>query len=210
MTKIKQLHSRNVALIAGTLLVLVIGFAAITSADERGERGERKERDNRGPGNGMLSIAAKLNIFAPDLKVRIDNENDVRVQGATVVATSTSGFTATTISPPLMFIVQTDATTKFNIKGVGNGTIANIAIGDTVNFRGVALSGTTTSTWTVKATHVEDKMQHPKPPKAPKGIATTTVHVKATTTAQIQIDALTRVMERLQAMIDQMKIRFGL
>ena len=207
MTKIKQLHSRNVAMVAGALLVLIIGFAAITSADERGERGERKERDNRGPGNGMLSIAAKLNIFAPDLKVRIDNENDVRVQGATVVATSTSGFTATTISPPLTFIVQTDATTRFNIKGVGNGTIANVAIGDTVNFRGVALSGTTTSTWTVKATHVEGKTRHQK---LLKPFATTTMHVKATTTAQMQIDALTRVIERLQAMIDQMKIRFGL
>ncbi|MBI2610342.1 hypothetical protein HYW60_00175 [Candidatus Kaiserbacteria bacterium] len=75
---------------------------------------------------------------------------------------------------------------------------------------GTALSGTTTSTWTVHAIHVEDKTRHPKPPKPPKVLAMSTVQTSATTTAQLRIDALLRVIERLQAIVDQWKVRFSL
>lgn len=217
MQKTNELPSRRtIYAVAGVVILLAIGLAAVTHADDRSERPERPERPEHPEKNEMrgaiVNIAAKLNLF-PELKITVNNENNVNVHGATVTATSTSGFTATTITPPLTFIVQTDVSTKFNIKGFGNGSLANIAIGDTVNFRGTALSGTTTSTWTVKATHVEDKthrVKPPKPPKPPKQFATTTAHVNSTTTAQLQIDALTKVIERLQEVIAQLKIRFGL
>jgi len=167
MRRSNELPSRRtIYAIAGMIVVLAIGLATVTHAHERDDRPERPERPEH-PLNGVVDIAAKLNLLS-NLKIVVNNDNNVNVHGATVTATSTSGFTATTVTPPLTFIVQTDASTKFNFKGMGNGTLADLAIGDTVNFRGVALSGTTTSTWTVQATHVEDKTMHPKPPKPPK------------------------------------------
>ena len=206
--RITELPSRStIYAITGIIVALAIGLAAIAHADEQGNTPERPERSEGGRRGALVHIAAKLNLL-PDLSIVVNNDNKVNVHGATVTATSTSGLTATTATPPLTFIVQTDASTKFNVKGIGNGSLADIAIGDTVNFRGIALSGTTTSTWTVKATNVEDKMRHPKPPKPPKMHATTTEN--ATTTAQFRVDALLKVIERLQAIVDQLKIRFGL
>ena len=213
MTKIKQLPSRStVFFIAGVLTLFGIGLAAITHADERDERHDRAEREGRGLlnmpnlGNGV----AKFNLRAPDFRVHLGEDSNVQVMGATVSATSSAGFSATTNAPPLVFNVKTDASTKFNVKGMGKATIANIAVGDIVNFRGVVLSGTTTSMWTVKAAHVEDKTQRQKPPKPPRFMATTTAKIHATTTAQLRIDALTQVVARLEAIIAELKLRFGL
>lgn len=211
MQKTNELPARRtIYTIAGVIVLLAIGLAAVTHADERGKRPEKPERPEKSEVRGALvNIAARLNLM-PAFSLVVNNDSNVNVRGANITATSTSGFTATTATPPLTFIVQTDASTKFNLKGAGDGTLADIAVGDTVNFRGLALSGTTTSTWTIKATHVEDKTHRVKPPKPPKPVATTTVHVNETTTAQIQINALMAVIDRLQAIIDQWKIRFGL
>lgn len=204
MAKIKEIHEvprRTIYAITGLVVVLAIGMAAVTHAKERDERPERE-------GRPFVGLFGKLAFWQNWQDVRLHvNEDMVRVNGATVTATSTSGFTATSSAQNLTFIVQTDASTKFNIKGFGNGSLADIAVGDVVNFRGTLVSGTTTSTWTIKATHVEDKLWFPKPPKPN---ATTSAHVGATTTAQLRINALTHVIDRLQAMIDQWKIRFGL
>lgn len=173
MRKTNELPARGrIYAATAIIVVLAIGLATITHADDKRERGERSEHEGRG---AIANITAKLNLFQ-DLKVTISDDSDVRVHGAKVTATSTSGFTATSATPPLTFNVQTDASTKFNIRGFGNGTLANIVVGDTVNFRGTALSGTTTSTWTVKATHVEDKTAHPKPPKSPTVSGQVNIH----------------------------------
>jgi len=210
MNKIEEMPYRcTVYAVIGMITALAIGLATFAHADERGERPKRPERPEREDRGALVNFATKFNLL-PDLKIVVNNNNNVNVHGATVTATSTGGFTVTTVTPPLTFIVQTDASTKFNVRGVGNGSLANIAVNDVVNFRGVALSGTTTTTWTVKATNVENKMHRLNPPKPPKLFATTTAHVKATTTAQLKIDALTRVIERLQAVIAEMKLRFGL
>lgn len=213
MQKTNELPSRRtIYTVAAVIVVLAIGLAAVTHADERGKRPDKPERPEKSEVRGALvNIAAKLNLMQ-DFRLVVNDDSETRVRGATVAATSSSGFTATTATPPLTFIVQTDASTKFNQKGAGTGSLADIAVGDTVNFRGTVLSGTTTSTWTVKATHVEDKthrVKPPKPPKPPKP-ATTTAHVTATATAQMQINALLNVIERLQALVNQWKIQFGL
>ncbi|OGG62685.1 hypothetical protein A3C21_03680 [Candidatus Kaiserbacteria bacterium RIFCSPHIGHO2_02_FULL_59_21] len=162
MNKRKELSFKSTAYLLAAVVALGIGLATITHADE-GENRDRG-RENRGPGNGFFNLFGKFDLRAPDFRVRIEDDNDVRVRGATVTATSTSGFTATSNTPPFTFNVQTDSSTKFEIKGSGRGSIADIAVGDTVNFRGVAVSDTT-STVTVKATNVENKTAHPKSPK---------------------------------------------
>ena len=202
---INDVSRRTVYMVTGVIVMLAIGMAAVTHADDRGKRAERPEREGRGM---FVNMLAKFNLWN-DLRVHVDEDN-VRVNGATVTATSTSGFTATSSTQALSFIVQTDASTKFNIKGEGTGSLADIAVGDFVNFRGTLVSGTTTSTWTLNATHVEEKTWNLKPFKWPKPFPTTTAHVKATTTAQLRMDSLERVIERLQEVIDQMKSRFGL
>ncbi len=192
MTKAKQLPSRSAFLrIAGAVIVLAIGLAAVTHADEGRGRSDRDDRDDRGI-QLLQNISARLNVFAPDIRVRIE-ESNVRVSGAVVSATSTSGFTATTHTPALTFVVQTDGTTKFHAKGKGSGSLATIAVGDTIDFRGVILSGTTTSTMTVKASVVEDKTRHDKPFKFLKPLATTTATIKGTVSS-VSITANTLVI----------------
>ncbi|MBI4080126.1 hypothetical protein HY414_02795 [Candidatus Kaiserbacteria bacterium] len=206
MKKTNELPARSTMYAAtAVIVVLAIGLAAFTHADEkRDKRPDRPERPEH-PLSGLVNIAARLNLV-PDFRLVVNNDDKVNVHGATVTATSSSGFTATTVTPPLTFIVQTDASTKFNFKGAGTGTLADLAVGDVVNFRGVALSGTTTSTWTVQATNVEDKTVHLKPPKPPKPPhATTTAKVNATTTAELRIDALTRVIARLEGLINWLR-----
>ena len=202
---INDVSRRTVYMVTGVIVMLAIGMAAVTHADDRGKRAERPEREGRG---AFVNLLARFNLW-DGFKVQVD-ESKVRVNGATVTATSTSGFTATSSALARTFIVQTDASTKFNIKGEGTGSLADIAVGDFVNFRGTLVSGTTTSTWTLNATHVEEKTWHLKPFKWLNSFPTTTAHMKATTTTQLRIDSLERVIERLQAVIDQMKSRFGL
>ncbi|MBI4093365.1 hypothetical protein HY417_00220, partial [Candidatus Kaiserbacteria bacterium] len=106
MQKSNELPSRRtIYAIAGMIVVLAIGLAAVTHADERENRPERPERPEQPehPFSGVVNIAAKLNLL-PDLKIIVNNDNNINVHGATVTATSSSGFTATTVTPPLTFI----------------------------------------------------------------------------------------------------------
>ena len=162
MAKSKNISTRGLLYIfAAVLALVIIGVAATANADDRNKR----DRDERGV-RALVSLNANVNgnIKTSDTNVRITNDM-VNVKGAKVTATSTAGFTATTGTPLVTFNVQTDSSTKFEFKGKGKGTIADVAIGDMVNFRGLILSGTTTSTLTVKATHVEGKTKHPTPPR---------------------------------------------
>ena len=196
MAKSKNLSSRGVLFVfAAVLAAVIIGVAATAHAEERDRRGDRDERGIR------ALISLKADIKSENSNVRIANDS-IRVNSAKVTATSTAGFTATIGTPLVTFNVQTDASTKFEIKGAGRGSIADIAVGDTVNFRGAILSGTMTSTLTLKASHVEGKTKHPTSPKPPHrtlvgtvssisvtgntfvlvgGSSTTTVSVSATT-----------------------------
>lgn len=175
-------------------MIAALALTAFTAYADEGQRGEGGDRDHEG--KAEIKFFANLNARDKDVedaRVRIE-DNNVRVEGARVTATSTSGFTATSAQNSLTFNVETDASTKIEVKGLGRTTLADIAIGDTVNFRGLILSGTTTPTLTVKATKVEDKTLH----RHAAAQATTT----ATTTAQVQIDALRHLIDRIQALID--------
>ena len=159
MAKSKNLSTRGVLFVfAAVLAAVIIGVAATAHAEDRDKRGDRDERGIR------ALVSLKTDIKATDSNVRVANDS-IRVNGAKVTATSTAGFTATTGTPLVTFNVQTDSSTKFSSVGKGKSSLAELAVGDTVNFRGLILSGTTTSTLTVKATHVEGKTRHPSPPK---------------------------------------------
>src|SRR3989344_6046139 len=159
MAKSKNLSTRGVLFVfAAVLAAVIIGVAATAHAEDRDKRGDRDERGIR------ALVSLKTDIKATDSNVRVANDS-IRVNGAKVTATSTAGFTATTGTPLVTFNVQTDSSTKFSSVGKGKSSLAELAVGDTVNFRGLILSGTTTSTLTVKATHVEGKTKHPSPPK---------------------------------------------
>lgn len=203
------------AVLAAMVLLAIGGFAVAYADEGKGRDSDRKNHERielraeaRGDFLDRLKNVFKLEIKAEadDSRVKIEDDT-VHVKGATVTATSSSGFTATiaTSSPIFTFNVETDASAKFEFKGMGRGSLANVAVGDVVNFRGLVLSGTTTSTLAVKATQVEGKTPHPRP----VGTTTAATSVSATTSVATQhaIDAITRLIERLQSLVARLQVR---
>lgn len=174
MAKINKVSDRTFLYTLAALIALVaIGVASIAHADDRKER----DRDSFRPLKSFFSFKFNDGVHGSST-VRIDNDR-VNIHGAKVTATSNNGFTATSGTPIVTFNVETDADTKFNVKGDGKGSLSDITAGDIVNFRGLVLSGTTTSTLTIEASHVEDKTRDGSTSKA-QAVAGTVSSVSVT------------------------------
>lgn len=188
-------RTRTIGVISLAALAALVVFAtsvATTRADERGRFEFRFNDDHK-----KTSFLSLLKTKATSSQVRVD-DNNVRVNGATVTATSTSGFTAT--ANGTTFSVTSDANTKFEVKGIGRAALAHVAVGDIVNFRGVILSGANTTNVSVRAIGVEDKTMHAKNrPVAPSTVATSTV--------QARITFLNQLIAQLQVLIARLQLQ---
>lgn len=186
----KYTQHTSLALVLATLALF--SMSSVASADSRGSEQERSKGIER-------ALENVLKIKKEKSEVSINSNGSVTLQSATVTAVSGSQITASTTlgTSVLTWTITTDAATQFLNKTNKVVSSSEVAVGDSVNVRGVLVSG---STFAVKATSVRDltKVVAPQPTSSVQQIFEGTLSVlpgsSAPTTLTIQIGGASQVV----------------
>lgn len=168
---------KGTAAVIAALVVTAGLFAGIASA--------KSDKDKKGGAHPSSAVSVRI---GENGEVSVKNAAVTGISGTTISATSSWGATS------LAWIIQTDASLKVRGKGQGPIRIADIGVGDRIDFDGMLVSAG--GSLTVKASAVTDRsLEERLPAKTTfegtlKAIASTT----APTTLTVLIDGTSRTV----------------